>query len=123
MTRESASDSTELKAYLERGGSILFLSSEGGDATNTTNINYFLEDYGMSVNADGVARTEYFKYTHPKEALITTGILNREINKAAGKRGVNANGLPPDIGSSDPTYVKLFNVLGIFRLCIRLALL
>jgi intraflagellar transport protein 52 len=57
----------------------------------------------MSVNADGVARTEFFKYTHPKEALISTGILNREINKAAGKRGVNGHSLPLDMGSSDPT--------------------
>jgi intraflagellar transport protein 52 len=101
----SSSDFTALKAYLERGGSILFLSSEGGDTANTTNINYFLEDYGMSVNSDGVARTEYFKYAHPKEALISTGILNREINKAAGKRGSVSSALPPDAGSFDPTYV------------------
>jgi intraflagellar transport protein 52 len=61
----------------------------------------------MSVNADGVARTEFFKYTHPKEALISTGILNREINRAAGKRGVTSGVLPPDAGSYDPTFVVL----------------
>ena len=34
---------------------------------------------------DSVARTVYYKYFHPKEALISNGVLNREINKAAGK--------------------------------------
>jgi intraflagellar transport protein 52 len=35
---------------------------------------------GMSVNSDCVVRTVHYKYFHPKEALITDGIINREIN-------------------------------------------
>ena len=27
----------------------------------------------------------YYKYFHPKEALISNGVLNRSISKAAGK--------------------------------------
>ena len=31
-----------------------------------TNINFFLEEYGIMVNTDGVVRTNYHKYFHPK---------------------------------------------------------
>ena len=37
------------------------------------------------VNSDSVARTHYYKYFHPKEALVSNGVLNREISRAAGK--------------------------------------
>ncbi|KAJ3079578.1 Intraflagellar transport protein 52, partial [Quaeritorhiza haematococci] len=82
----STSEFTALKSYLDRGGSILYLASEGGESQALTNFNYLIEEYGMMVNPDAVARTVYSKYFHPKEALITNGILNREINRAAGKR-------------------------------------
>jgi len=35
---------------------------------------------------DAVTRTVYYKYHHPKEVFIANGILNREINRAAGKK-------------------------------------
>ncbi|KAL3897508.1 MAG: hypothetical protein SGCHY_003371 [Lobulomycetales sp.] len=104
----SSTEFTSLKQYLEHGGSILFLSGEGGDQQAKTNFNYFLEDYGISVNSDCVARTEFFKYTHPKEAFISNGILNREISRAAGKRveskydNKESSALPPENGSFDP---------------------
>jgi len=110
------SEFTALKQYLERGGSILYMTGEGGDFNFNTNFNYFLEDYGMSVNADAVARTVYFKYYHPKEALITNGILNREINRAAGKKmdqpHKESGALPPDIGSYNPTNVSFVYPFG-----------
>jgi intraflagellar transport protein 52 len=65
----------------------LYLASEGGESTCETNLNYLFEEFGMSVNPDHVARSVYFKYFHPKEVLVTNGILNREINRAAGKSG------------------------------------
>ena len=34
---------------------------------------------------DAVTRTVYYKYFHPKEVYVTSGVLNREINRAAGK--------------------------------------
>lgn len=74
-----------LKAFLDRGGSILYLAGEGGDIQFQTNFNYLLEDFGMSVNSDSVTRTIYYKYFHPKEVLVENGILNRELNRFAGK--------------------------------------
>ncbi|KAJ3104572.1 Intraflagellar transport protein 52 [Phlyctochytrium planicorne] len=44
------------------------------------------------VNADSVVRTVYHKYLHPKEAFISNGIVNREINKAAGKISIERQG-------------------------------
>ncbi|KAI9361244.1 hypothetical protein DFJ73DRAFT_814531 [Zopfochytrium polystomum] len=87
-----------LKAYLDKGGSILYLAGEGGESAYNTNFNYLLEEYGIMVNPDVVTRTVYYKYYHPKEAYITNGVLNREIDRAAGKRyGQDTSG-----GSGDP---------------------
>ena len=35
---------------------------------------------------DGVTRTVYYKYFHPKEVCVMNGVLNRELNRAAGKQ-------------------------------------
>jgi hypothetical protein len=35
--------------------------------------------YGIFVNSDAVIRTVYHKYHHPKEALISNGVVNQEI--------------------------------------------
>ncbi|GMT04770.1 hypothetical protein PENTCL1PPCAC_26944, partial [Pristionchus entomophagus] len=51
----------------------------------TTNINYFLEEFGIFANPDSVIRTVFYKYFDPKEALISNGIINRSIPIAAGK--------------------------------------
>jgi intraflagellar transport protein 52 len=55
-----------LKGYLDKGGSILYFSGEGGDDATGTNFNYFLEAYGIEVNTDAVIRSAYMKYPHPK---------------------------------------------------------
>ena len=39
------------------------------------------------INNDSVVRTNYHKYFHPKECLISNGVLNRAISEAAGKTG------------------------------------
>lgn len=75
-----------MKSFLERGGSILYLAAEGGESSFETNFNYLLEEYGIMVNPDAVARTSYYKYHHPKEVYVSNGVLNREINRAAGKK-------------------------------------
>merc|ERR1719158_2598939 len=64
---------------------MLVCLGEGGESRFETNINFFLEEYGIMVNNDAVVRTSYYKYFHPKEALITNGVLNRAISQAAGK--------------------------------------
>ncbi|KAI8825976.1 uncharacterized protein EV422DRAFT_491623 [Fimicolochytrium jonesii] len=95
-----------LKAYMDNGGSILYLTGEGGEAALETNFNYLLEEYGMMVNPDSVTRTVYYKYYHPKEVYVANGVLNREINRAAGKRvGVLAEGTNtvPETGKFSPS--------------------
>lgn len=76
-----------LKKYIRQGGSVLVLLHEGGEERAGTNINYFLEEYGVSVNPDSVVRTTHYKYLHPKEVLISDGILNRAITQTVGSSG------------------------------------
>ena len=49
------------------------------------------------INNDAVVRTNYHKYFHPKEVLISNGVLNRAISEAAGKSGAK------NMGYSDET--------------------
>ena len=58
-----------LKKYLETGGALLVLLGEGGEKRFDTNINFFLEEYGIMINSDAVVRTNYHKYFHPKVIL------------------------------------------------------
>ncbi|KAM4692645.1 intraflagellar transport protein 52 homolog [Rhinophrynus dorsalis] len=81
----TAAEFEVLKQFLEGGGDILVMLGEGGESRHDTNINFLLEEYGIMVNNDSVVRNVYYKYFHPKEALISNGVLNREISKAAGK--------------------------------------
>ncbi|TPX51366.1 hypothetical protein SeLEV6574_g00355 [Synchytrium endobioticum] len=82
----SSAEFAALKTYLDTGGSVLYLAAEGGESQLGTNFNYLLEEYGVVVNSDTVIRSVYYKYHHPKEVLIANGVLNRELNRAAGKR-------------------------------------
>ena len=72
----------KLKQFLGNGGSILFFGGEGGEGATGTNFSYLTEEYGISMNSDCVVRTVYHKYTHPKEALISSGVLSRKLVKA-----------------------------------------
>jgi len=81
----TAAEFDALQGYLEEGGSVLVMVTEGGETKHNTNINFLLEEFGIMANSDTVMRTTYYKYFHPKEALISNGVLNREINRAAGK--------------------------------------
>ncbi|CAG0901067.1 unnamed protein product [Darwinula stevensoni] len=80
----TAAECTALKQYVDGGGRLLVLMGEGGENKFKTNINFLLEQYGISVNNDAVVRTNYYKYYHPKECVIPDGILNRGVSKAAG---------------------------------------
>lgn len=80
-----------LKNYIKQGGSLFVLLAEGGEAKAGTNINYLLEEFGISVNTDSVVRTVHYKYLHPKEVLISDGILNRAITAAVGKSTYNSD--------------------------------
>ena len=48
-----------LKHLVESGTSILILLNEEGEKASKSNINYFLEEYGMAVNSDVVIRTSF----------------------------------------------------------------
>ncbi|XP_055640543.1 intraflagellar transport protein 52 homolog [Toxorhynchites rutilus septentrionalis] len=69
-----------LKDYLNEGGRLLLLLGEGGEVNFNTNINFLLEEYGMTINNDVVVRPQYYKYFHPKEALISGGIASDTMN-------------------------------------------
>lgn len=43
-----------IKGYLKAGGSAAFLLGEGGEERLGTNVNYLLEEYGMTVHKDSV---------------------------------------------------------------------
>ena len=75
----TAAEFEVLKQYVGDGGALVILSSEGGEARSSTNINYLTEEFGINVNSDCVIRLSHDKYLHPKEALIVDGILNRDI--------------------------------------------
>lgn len=82
----TATEFEQLKQYVNEGGSLLVMLGEGGETRFNTNINYLLEDFGIMVNSDAVVRSEYYKnFFHPKEAIVSNGVLNRAISRAAGK--------------------------------------
>uniref|UniRef100_A0A673J032 V-myb avian myeloblastosis viral oncogene homolog-like 2b n=1 Tax=Sinocyclocheilus rhinocerous TaxID=307959 RepID=A0A673J032_9TELE len=74
-----------LKQYLDSGGGLLVMLGEGGELKYDTNINFLLEEFGIMVNNGDNKGNVYYKYFHPKEALVSNGVLNREISRAAGK--------------------------------------
>ena len=55
---------------MSAGGNLLVLGTEG---KQTSNINYLLEEYGISFVEDCVCRSTFHKYHHPKQALINDG--------------------------------------------------
>eukprot|EP01038_Epipyxis_sp_PR26KG_P005310 gene5310-7374_t len=77
----SAAEFKELKQWLNTGGRILVMLGDGGEKQSGCNMNYLLEEYGMSVNSDSVMRSVYYKYLHPKEVFIAEGILVPDISK------------------------------------------
>lgn len=68
-----------LHRFVAEGGSLLFLVGEGGDERAGSGVNAVTEGLGIAVNADCVVRTVFHKYPHPKEVLITDGLLNRAL--------------------------------------------
>lgn len=71
----------QLKMMMSNGTSFLVLLNEQGEKGAKSNINYFLEEFGISVNADNVIRTSFVqRYYHPKEAVIQTpGIISPDF--------------------------------------------
>lgn len=73
----------------------MVLLSEGGEPKLGSNINYFLEQFNVVVNTDSVVSCTYSGQSHPKEAIIVDGILNREISREVGKQASEIKFLYP----------------------------
>ncbi|CAG2109963.1 unnamed protein product, partial [Medioppia subpectinata] len=94
ITSEMLSQSTfkHLRKHIQNGGKLFVMLGEGGERKAGTNVNFLLEEYGISINnghydnkIDTVVRSAYYKYYHPKEAQIGNGILNRGLLQSANK--------------------------------------
>jgi intraflagellar transport protein 52 len=77
----------------------MILMNEGGEGKLNTNLNYLLEQFGMSVQADSVVRTSFFKYLHPKEAYVSHGNLSKDFTRLA--RGMGKASKPGKGGYAD----------------------
>lgn len=66
------------------------------ESRSGTNLNYLLEQFGMSVNNDCVVRTSFYKYFHPKECLITNGILHQEVVRVGNNQPKEQKKKKPD---------------------------
>ncbi|QDZ17934.1 putative intraflagellar transport protein [Chloropicon primus] len=78
----SKAECEAIRKFILNGGSLFICMAEKGNKVSQTNINYILEEFGIVVNSDAVVRTVHHRYMHPKEVLITDGVLNREIHEA-----------------------------------------
>lgn len=73
-----------LRRFMENGGSLMFMAGEGGEAKSGTNINYFLEEFGMVVNNDSVVSTVYrgsnvdkdASFVHPKACELHLHLIS-----------------------------------------------
>eukprot|EP00796_Vickermania_ingenoplastis_P004137 gene4137-2979_t len=81
----SPDDITAIQEYVAQGGSALLLFGDGHGG-HYSYLNKVLDEWtGTTLNEDCVIRTVLHKYLHPKEVCVTNGVVNRAINKAAGK--------------------------------------
>jgi len=67
-----------IRTYLSQGGSVLVIMANA-ENRKAGSINGLISEYGITVNNDSVLRAAYKKYTHPREALVSNGILIDEI--------------------------------------------
>lgn len=83
----SVTELDAVKSYIHDGGCVLLCLGEGGESKRKdgiTNTNYLTDEFGITVNEDVVVRTVHSKYLHPKQVLVTDGILNREVANVVG---------------------------------------
>ena len=50
QTKKKFKQFSALKSYIENGGSIFYMTGEGGENQYNTNFNYLLEEYGIMTN-------------------------------------------------------------------------
>lgn len=59
-----------LKGHLKAGGSAAFFLAEGGEERLGTNVNYLLEEYGMTVHKDSVVRQTPWGTRAPRDFVV-----------------------------------------------------
>ena len=74
-----------LRRYIDNGGSLFVFLAEGGESKADININYLLEEFGIVVNSDFVVGIVHDTYLHPKEVVVSDGVLNRGVLRSTGK--------------------------------------
>lgn len=83
-----------MKDFVSNGGSILVMLGENGENYFDTNINFLLEEIGLNINSDSVVRQHYYKYFHPKEAILNGCVvcenMNNELLKVIKKGGTQS---------------------------------
>lgn len=79
----SEEDISVLNEYIENGGSVLVMAGEGGDKKSRGNLNEFLSKFGIILNNNSVIRSNYYKYYHPKEVLISNGVIQEDFIRSA----------------------------------------
>lgn len=67
----------ELNQYVDCGKSCAFWAQE--HTQRLEHVNEFLSKFGMKFERDGVVRTAFSKYLHPKNALVNDGILHPSL--------------------------------------------
>ncbi|CCW60820.1 unnamed protein product [Phytomonas sp. EM1] len=116
----SAEDLTVIREYVEKGGSACMMFGDGHGGRYSY-LNQLLMDWtGIRLNDDCVVRTVQHKYLHPKEVCVTNGVINRALNKAAGKNvhgvsGGYSSGFGTNSGSFGPTKANGTASLGFGR--------
>ena len=78
-------DMKVIDQYVEQGGNVLLMSQDGGDKGSRSNLNAVMARYSISLCNNSVIRTTYFKYFHPKEALVTNGLLHEDFLRVVNK--------------------------------------
>lgn len=88
-------DPEEIKAlttFMQGGGGVLIMASEGLEGHSYDNINKLTEPLGITVNHDSVIRTVYHDgYFHPKEAFIKNVSCLANLDQLSGKTPLSSS--------------------------------
>lgn len=80
---------SSVKSYLEEGGNLILLGNEGWGKDIDNGFNELLGVAGISFLGNSVIKTNFFRYNHPKEALISNGLFYEgqaeEMRTGAGR--------------------------------------
>jgi len=76
-----------IESYVEEGGNVLLLAGEGGDKSSRANLYALLTRFSIELANNSVVRTSYHRYFHPKEALVTNGVMHEDFLRAVQQEG------------------------------------